>query len=489
MKPEPSTGNADEPKVLYQHVAVYAVSRGLPALLNFLVIFVFSRLLTPDQYGEYTLTVTGATFVSTALFHWLKLTLVRFSTGQEAHDPGLWSNLLVGIVVSIAICLALGGASVYFLQPSTTLPLLLVVPLLAITQGITEIALGWASSQLKPQLYGRLSLLRSFTSLAVGVLFVSIGWGPFGAVLGSMLGYLLPAGWLLARVGRLFSVRAVRCERLRQVAAYGLPMSLTLVLSYIVFLSDRYIIAAMSSLEDAGLYSAGYDLTRQTMGTLLMVINLAAYPIAIRAFERGDKEAARDQLSRNATLLMGIGIPALLAFMALGENISSVVLGEQFRRAAATIIPIIALGVFLDGVRSYYFDQSFHLSKKTALQTYILLGAAALNVLLDLILIPRHGLLGASWATVIAYLFAAVCSLVLGRRAFTMPLPAKNLAGITAASVIMACVLLLLRDLVGFSGLVVQVAIGLSVYLLGIIVMDVAGSRRFMLRRLDDLKR
>src|SRR5690606_28651693 len=117
----------------------------------------------------------------------------------------------------------------------------------------------------------------------------------------------------------------------KELVQYGLPLTGIAILSFLIASSDRFILNHLSGIESAGLYSASYDLANQTLGLLMMVVNLAAFPLAMRALEDRGVEAVHAQLRENIIMLLAIALPAATGFILCTPNIAEVVLGEHFR--------------------------------------------------------------------------------------------------------------------------------------------------------------
>src|SRR5690606_31687941 len=119
-----------------------------------------------------------------------------------------------------------------------------------------------------------------------------------------------------------------------QIATYGLPLAATSVLAFIVSGSDRFMLAGLIDTAAAGQYAVGYDLAQFTLGLLLNIVNLAAYPLIISAFEKDGEEAARQMLRWTLKLMLLIGLPAATGLAVLAPNVASVLVGADFERAA-----------------------------------------------------------------------------------------------------------------------------------------------------------
>src|SRR3989344_3122313 len=140
------------------------------------------------------------------------------------------------------------------------------------------------------------------------------------------------------------------------------------------------------------------------------------------ALERGGAErlrtAAREQLS---TFLL-IGLPAAAGVALVARPLAEVLIGEELRVAAASITPWIALSALLYGLTAYYFGQAFTLGRRTKRLLAAMALPAAANVVLNLILVPRFGLMGAAWATAASFALGLAATLLMGRRVLALPM-------------------------------------------------------------------
>jgi O-antigen/teichoic acid export membrane protein len=150
----------------------------------------------------------------------------------------------------------------------------------------------------------------------------------------------------------------------------------------------------------------------------------------------------------------------------LAPNIAEVLIGESFRGAAVTVIPIITLGAFLSGIKAFYFDLSFHLGQSTIGQVWVSLIATLVNILLNLLFIPKFGLPGAAFATVLAYIVGLFLSIVWGRKIFPLPVPTKTLFKIVVATAGMAVALVPLRSHMGGGALAFQILAGCVIFVI-----------------------
>jgi O-antigen/teichoic acid export membrane protein len=464
------------------HTGIYLVARGLPGLVAFLAIPIFSRLLTPLEYGRYALVVAAVGVINSLLFQWGRMSVVRYLPAYRDDLAAFKSTL---VTTSMMLMAALGVVSLLLpLLPIGREYRLLIFPswILLASQVAFELASDYARADLRPWHVMRLQLARSGAIVLLGSLLVWLGWGWWGPVGGMMGGSAIAVAVL--SYGDWHGIRwQIDRPMLSRVAKYGVPLSLTVALASVVFSSDRFLIAGFLGEAKAGVYSAAVDFTSQTLTLLLTVVNSAMFPLAVRALEDHGEEAARDQMRYNASLLLGIGLPCVVAFSLLSPGIAHIFIGKDFRPIATNIIPLIALGAFLSGLKAYHFDAAFQFADRTLYQVWIILAAAVLNVVFNVIAIPRWGINGSAVASVCAYVLSIGLTAVIGRRSFRVPFPVNSLLIVLASAGLMGLALFPFRTHLGPIPFAGQVLLGGSVYALGLLTLNFLGVRDYVLNR------
>ncbi len=452
--------------MLLRHTAVYLLARGVPGIVNFAALAVFSRILSPTEYGRYALVISAAGLVDALAFQWLRLGLLRFLP-SDAHPRQRLLATILTTFLRLAALLAVVAVIAAVVGPfdSATRRLILVGAALLALQSFYELNLEFTRTELAPARYGLFAIAKAIVALGAGAMLVAFDWGELGPLVGLLLAMALPLvmfGGIRPWLG--VPLRSANPAVLRDLVMYGAPLATTAALAFVVNSSDRFLIAAMVDTASAGRYAVAYDLAQFTLGMLMMVVNLAAYPLAVRALERNGVEAARDQVRSNTYLLLAISLPAATGLAMLASNVSLVFVGAAFRDAAVHIVPWIALAAWLGGMKSFYVDLAFQLGRSTMGQVWVMAVAALTNVLLNLWWIPRWDVMGAVYATVVSYVVAVAMGTWLARRVFPLPPPSVGAAKIVIATVVMVLVVAPLRTLEGPAALVVQIVVGLVAY-------------------------
>ncbi len=85
--------------MLIRQTSTYMVAHGTSAMLGFLSVILFTRLLTPAEYGIYVVALSVAGIISALLFTWVRLSVLRFESEGEATDIRL--TALAAYLVSV----------------------------------------------------------------------------------------------------------------------------------------------------------------------------------------------------------------------------------------------------------------------------------------------------------------------------------------------------------------------------------------------------
>jgi O-antigen/teichoic acid export membrane protein len=439
------------------------VARGLPGVVAFCAIPLFTRLIDPGAYGRYAMVIATVAMLNALLFQWLRLSLARYLAAYEGNEAKLKGTLVTTAALIIAALGVIAGVAMLLPQFADRRDIIALGWVMLLVQALFELCSEYSRASLNPWQFMTLQLARSGAMLGVGALLVKLGFSWFGPLIGLATGMglgIVYAGfrdWRDVRFG-------IDREILVKLCRYGLPLSLTVALAVVISTSDRFLIAAFLGDDAAGLYAVGYDFTAQTLTLLMMVINLAVFPMAVRAWESGGPDAAREQMRHNASLLVAIGLPCVVGLSVLAPGIAHCFFGESYRAAAIAIIPFIAAGAFLEGLKAYHFDSAFQFVHQTIYQVWIVLFVAIVNIALNLVAIPRWGIQGAAVVSAGAYVLSIGLTIAIGRRHFALPFPVSSVVRAALACVAMAALLWPFRALVSPGALAAQIAGAAALY-------------------------
>lgn len=445
----------------------YLFGRGIPGILNFLFIIILTRLLAPQEYGEYTLVLSSVGMINSILFWWLRFGLLRFFPNEPNKEMFL-SNILTIYLISMTFVSLVVISTVLIMDIES---ILIISGLLLLwIQVWFELNLELLRTKLLALQHSIVALLKAIFTIGISSFFAYLGFGSEGVIIGVAIGTLIST--ISVTKNQWSSIKSLNFNSviIYKLLRYGLPLTLTFSLAEIISNIDRFMITSLIDIEHAGYYAASFDLTQRTLGLLMIIINLAAFPLAINALENKGIEVAREQLNKNISLLLSISIPAAVAMIVLSEDISKILFEGMFERTAVNLIPIVSLVALFSGLKNFYFDQSFQLGEKTYLQFIPVLFAVILNVPLNYILIPTMGLMGAAYSSLISYFVALLISVFIGRYTFPMPFPKVEILKILMSTLGLGISVYILNTYTELN-VAIKSTIGLFVYFCILIIL------------------
>jgi O-antigen/teichoic acid export membrane protein len=217
-------------------------------------------------------------------------------------------------------------------------------------------------------------------------------------------------------------------QRLAQALRFGLPLVPHGISVWVLRLSDRWLIALLIGLPvleaqaAIGVYSFAYQLGA-VIGLIVVSFNSAWSPYFFRI---GDRPTA-PVLYRHVTTLVMAGLLALAVGMsALAPEVVTVVATAKYAQAT-DVIPIVAFASVFQGLYTMLVTLVFFM-KRTAWLPLITIASAALNVGLNLLLIPALGMIGAAWSTLAGFAFLAAVTGLYARGLYPVRLDVPRLA-------------------------------------------------------------
>jgi O-antigen/teichoic acid export membrane protein len=463
----------------------YLPANIVQGVVGFLSIILFTRLLSPADFGRYALAFSVLTLAHVAVFTWLEAAMARFwASGRPGRDlAGHFASLYRAATWLSVAFIPLVGLVLWLWPADPLLKFALAAGLAGCpVRCFVKLAQERYRAAGEVSKAANLDMSVAVGGLLVGVAFALGGAGGAAPLLGLALAPLAALPFILP--GELKQSRGgvFERDRVRGYAVYGYPIAASLALTVVLSSTDRFLLAAFMDEAAVGAYHASYSIANRTLDVLFLWLGSAGQPALVMALERGGldhlKDAAREQLS---TFLL-IGLPAAAGVALVARPLAEVLIGEELRTAAASVTPWIALSALLFGLTAYYFGQAFTLGKKTKRLLVAMAIPAGLNVVLNLVLVPYFGLLGAAWATAASFAVGMLATMWIGRRVIALPVPWESLIRCGVATAVMALVVSRLPAIGGLPELMLDASMGGLVYAAAALTINAAGVRDVAMR-------
>jgi O-antigen/teichoic acid export membrane protein len=448
-----------------------AISSGL----NFISLLLWVRLLSPAEFGQFTLITTTTLLINAILFEWLRIVSARTlysSTAATRIDPRRADALFTivgGLILAlggVAAILSISRQTIFGLAPDWLWVLFVFL--------VSEVALTQLNviSRVRQAAWHTFWVIvtRSALSLAIGVTLV-LGYrlGLSGVLLGLVIGQsaAVIGGVATDAVWRRLRLRGARREDraiMGGMLRLGAPSMLSSGLSYGVGVLDRYQVEHVLGMSSVAYYAAPADLLQKTLGFAMQAVNITMYPAMVRAYEDDGPDAARVLLEDAAVLYWAMCLPMLVAATVLAGPVSRLLLGARLAAESAPLLPLVTAAALLRLLTIYHVQIAFQLTRHMRLLTIAPTVAIAIFVLLGVPALHRFGLIGIAGVSVLAQASGYAVGAALARRTFGMRLLRRDNARVLVAGAAMAVAMLPFARVTGAAMTLVALVAGGAVY-------------------------
>ncbi len=208
---------------------------------------------------------------------------------------------------------------------------------------------------------------------------------------------------------------------------------------------DRYFILHMLDIKQVSIYAVTYSLAG-IIGVFYSILGFTIYPHIARAWNKGDKEKVKHTMHSAFKYYVFSIVPLIAVFTILHVPIIKMISTASYV-SHWLVIFFLTLGIGVFGV--YQLNIYLLLLKdKTMLNLFITMVAVAANVLLNLIMIPAFGIIGASVATLFSNSILAAWTTIEARKDIFYPFPWEHFQRIIFSAAVMSVFLIIIRDYV-----------------------------------------
>ncbi len=388
-------------------------------VLNFFSKLILARGFSVSDYGVFNLAIAVLSFLGLLVALGLPEGVAREVSYYRVKDPGR-----VESIVSMSFFLALvagvvGGVSLFF--TSGVLAGFLRVPMLSFALRALSFALPFqALLTLVVSVargFGRVREKIFFQDIGVslfwllGLLFVYFVSLPFCYVfVAYVAAYALSLAALLAyeRSRGLLSLGLVFDPGLAaRLLSFSLPLLFTGVMGFVMNWTDTLMLGYLRGPRVVGVYNAAAPLAR----LLTVPIGVAGFmflPVVSELYARGEMSELRRVYQVVAKWLFLVSLPLFAAYVLFPGLVVSVVFGARYIGGSVALV-VLSLG-FIFHVLMGLNGMSLVALGETRLIALYNLVAALLNVVLNALLIPVYGIVGAAAATAASYILGNTLS-------------------------------------------------------------------------------
>lgn len=375
---------------------------------------VFTRLMTTEQYGSYSVYLSWYNII--AIFTSLNLYSGVFNNAmlKFEHDRDKYIASMQGLTITLCSCIFI--IYIIFHQQWIILTGLspFITTLMFVELLFAPSLLFWSAHQRFEYKYKFLiliTIIKSILNPLLGIIFVVLSKDKATARIISTV--IVESAFCI--VFMFWQFEKGNAFYIKKFWKYAFFFNLPLIPHYlsgsVLNQGDRIMIERMVGSSEAGIYSVAYNIGI-LMQIVVVAINSTYTPWFYKAL-KNKKLKDIQKISNLLLLLMGFGV-ILLVFVA--PELTRIFAPEKYHNAVY-VIPPVAASMFFFFLYTYYANiEFFYESKKFVAIASI--ASAILNIVLNWIFIKRFGYFAAGYTTLVCYIFNCVAHALFARKGY-----------------------------------------------------------------------
>ncbi len=432
-------------KQLAGHTAVYGLSTIFGRLLNYLLVPLYTRMLSPAEYGAVSEFYAYSSFLAVIFMYGMETAFFRF-VQKEENKLRVFSTAWISIIFSSVILMGLmilftpwfASFSYNTLHPEYFYYFIAILG----AEAITQIPFAWLRQTNRPYRFAMIKLVGIGLNVGLNLFFIlaipllskdGYEWATSIKESASGVTFIFLINIASSVLLIPFFIKEIKVfkegfdrELWKKMLRYALPLMVLGFAGMINETLDRFLLKYIISdknyaLEQIGIYGAVYKLSI-IISLFIQAFRFAAEPFF---FSRANDKTAPDLYAKVMHYFIMVCCVIFL-MVTLFIDLFKHFIGEEFR-VGLPVVPILLMANIFLGI---YYNLSiwYKVTDKTIYGALITVFGAVITIVLNIILIPIMGYTGSAWATFACYFSIALISYFVGQKYFPVPYSLKKIS-------------------------------------------------------------
>lgn len=419
-------------KRLLSNTFIFAVGTFSSKILVILMLRFYTGILTQDEMGVADLIVKTTSILYPVVSLSIGQAVIRYGLERRQRKPDVFTigliTILCGFLISLPFhpALSLIHYKTSFGTSGSLLDYQWLIYLYVLTSCTQNVCSQFIRALGFVRLYAVDGIFRTLMTILLNILYLKVfEWNIFGYVFSIICADALSTVclFLIAGLWKYVKPLQINFHLWRGMLAYSLPLVPDAIFVYIVGFFGQTFLAGMQSAAVSGIYSVAYRVP--TLIALVASIFVDAWQLSM-VNDNSRQEQIRffsnvgNTYSSIVFIIASGGIMcAKLAMMILA--VPSYFVGWMF-------IPLLAVGAGFNCLSS--FQKSVYLLEKRTIPSFLSTAfSAVVNILLNVLLIPRYGGMGAATASMVSYIGLFLYRAIDSRRFMPIHWNVRRLGG------------------------------------------------------------
>jgi stage V sporulation protein B len=453
-------------KILLKSSVFFLIGIFISKILSFIYRIIIARAgnLGTESYGEFNLAVAIFGFFTAIFSLGLSEGLLRYIPYYKGKNQTNKVQHLIRFTLKITTFTGiLGGIVMFFLSQPISIYIFhdeklinylklfsLFIPI-SIVSGVMFIItrayekIGWNSFIT--------NILQPFSRIILLILLLFIGLSDNAVILSYNLGFLvvLISSYLICKkvIPEIFNKDAIskkiKKESTISLLSYSWPFIFIAMINLIFSGIDVIMIGYFKGVEPVGIYNAALPISALMMIVPTLFIQLF-FPLISKEYARKNFNLIEDLSKQVTKWIFMVNILILLVLILFPRFVLNILFGKDYLGADMSLI-FLSIGMFFFTIFTIS-ERLLSMAGKTKLVLFNILISAGVNAILNYFLIPKYGIAGAAFATMVSYIVWGIISTLQAKKYVSIVPLRRKMIIIFICGIIPALILLYVKQFI-----------------------------------------
>ncbi len=405
----------DKYKKLASNTIIFAIGTFSSKLLSLVMTFFYTRVLDTSSYGGATLIQNAVNILVPIVTLAVNSAALRFALDKTENKKSVFSTGLATTLIGFAIfCFFSPLVGKITINDFNFGQYTLILYLMLLGSSLRQLCQQFVRGCGHVKLFAIDGVVATATSAGFTFLYLGgFNWGIYGYILAIFTSDMLSVVFLFigAKLWRYVDFHhSLKKKTVSPMLKYCIPLIPTIILWWIINVSDQYMVTYFNGVAESGLYTSAYKIPNLII--IFASIFIDAWQLSI--VDEYESDNKTDFFSRIFSIYSGTLIVIGAFIVTFCRPITSIYLGSDYYESWH-YVPILLIATSFSCLVNF-LASVYMAEKKSMLSMITACAGAVVNVVLNLILIPQYGSYGAAIATAVSFITVFIIRLVNTRK-------------------------------------------------------------------------
>lgn len=401
----------DKYKKLASNTIVFAIGTFSSKILTLVLTFFYTRVMATGSYGGATLIQNAVNIILPIVTLAVNSAALRFALDKNYNKKQVFSTgIAVTLIGFLIFCLFSPLVSQITINDFNFGKYTILLYLMLLGSSLRQLCQQFVRGSGYVKIYAIDGVIA--TATAAGFTFLYLGafnWGIYGYILAIFSSDMFSVLFMFiaVKLWRYVDFRnGLKKNTVFPMLKYCVPLIPTVILWWIINVSDQYMVTYFNGVSVSGIYTAAYKIPNFVI--IFSSIFIDAWQLS--AVDEYDNKGKSEFFTKVFKVYSGALIAVGAVLIAGSRIITDIYLGADYYESWQ-YVPILVIATTFSCLVNFY--ASVYMAEKKSMLSLITAGAGALtNVVLNLVLIPIYGPYGAAFATAVSFVVVFILRIV-----------------------------------------------------------------------------